>query len=375
MKALKFIATISFVFIFAFSALAQRRVTGKVIEVIDGKTVKVKLSNGSIMPVTLQYIEVPEYDQPLNQAVKDHLSKLILAQTVDVNPRGIKDSKTVGQVSLNGVDIAQQMIRDGAAWYAIPDKNGQNLNESAKYQSQEALAKAEKRGIWAEENLLPAWEHRAAREQAEIQAEKDALEKIKQNAIAARAQTESFEVAKNSRANPKHVDRTDQILWANPNVDLTEIPDANGLITSRIDIFDKDVVMTASSYYDLSNGKEKRRVESRTMYLGSIKGGSGKELVSIGFLTKSPNKSLQNSNNLTIEADGKTFKIGKAFRLEKNDGKIHEEMLIYYFDLDVLTTIATAARVKFNLGEFSTMIDSRSHEAHKKLTLQLAKKK
>lgn len=357
--------------IFTFSCFSQHRLGGKVIEIIDGKTAVVKLSNGLNLTVILQYIEVPEYDQPLSQIVKDHLEKLILNKSVQINPRGIKDDKTVGQLTANGIDIAQQMIRDGAAWHAVLEKNGQNLNESTNYQNQEALAKAEKRGIWSVENMVPAWEFRHARAEALKQAEREALEKIKREAIAAREQTETSESTRSYRAKQRELVNSDQVIWANPNIDFSDIPDAKGLIKGILPAFGKEITMTSSAFYELSNGKDIRIVESRTMFLGTVTG--AKEMVSIGFRSRSETNSFQTSNNLTIVADGQKFDLGKAVRQEHKEGKYFEEMLIYYFDTNILTSIATADRVKFSLGGYSAEISPKSHEAHKNLFLQFAK--
>lgn len=371
MKSLKLLTVATLLLIFVFSAYSQRRVGGKVIEILDGKTAVVKMPNGSNLTVILQYIEVPEFDQPLNKTVKDHLQQLILDQIVEVNPRGIKNSKTVGQMTLNGVDISQQMIRDGAAWYAILERNGQNLSESSMYQSQEALARAEKRGVWADGNMIPAWEFRAAREAAAIQAEKDALEKIKREAIEARALAEISESPKSYRARQRELSNSDQIIWANPNIDFGDFPDEKGLIKSKFPGVENEVMMTGSSFYTMSDGKNKLEIESRVMYFGVIK---GEEAIVMGFIARAENPKFQNSNGLTITADGKKMSLGKAIRKTKQQGKILEEMLMYKIDQDKLTTIAQAKNVKISLGDYTSEMPVKSHELVKNLTLAMIKK-
>ena len=59
------------------------------------------------------------------------------------------------------------MLRDGAAWYALPEKSAQDKTEGEEYLSIEAQARTEKRGVWGVENLKAAWEFRA--ERAELQ--------------------------------------------------------------------------------------------------------------------------------------------------------------------------------------------------------------
>src|SRR5690606_17613651 len=100
----------------AISAYPQRKFGGRVVEVIDGKTCVIELAAGRVTAV-LQYIEVPEQEQPLYQEVKDHLQKLVLEKQVEFLPRIVMKDRTVGQLLVKGVDISQQMLRDGAAWY------------------------------------------------------------------------------------------------------------------------------------------------------------------------------------------------------------------------------------------------------------------
>jgi endonuclease YncB( thermonuclease family) len=355
----------------ALSAIAQRRVGGKVIEVIDGKTAVVKMSNGSTLTVVLQYIEVPETGQQLEHTVKDHLRKLILDKTVEVNPRGIKESKTVGQLTLDGVDISQQMIRDGAAWYAVMEKNGQPANQSALYQSQEALAKSERRGIWADDKMIPAWEFRTARIEAKKQADKDALEKIKRDAVEARALAEIAESPRAKSIRLQKEANSDQIIWANPNIDFSDIPDEKGLIKSKLPGMQNDVMMTGSSFYTLSDGKEKRQIECRVMYFGTI---NSQEAMLIGFISRSEKAVFQTSNALTVTVDGKKMNLGKAIRTTKQMDKYLEEMLMYKIDPDKLTTIAQAENVSIVLGNYHAEMPVRSHELVKNLTLAINKK-
>jgi micrococcal nuclease len=161
MKHSRLIFLIIFTLIFSVSASAQRKFSGTVVDVVDGKTVVLEMQAGSRITVELQYIEVPEPEQQLHQTVKEHLRQMVYGKHVEFLPRGIAENKTVGQISIGGVDVSQQMLRDGAAWHISPEKTGQDETQRELYQTNEALAKAEKRGVWSIENLQPAWEFRA----------------------------------------------------------------------------------------------------------------------------------------------------------------------------------------------------------------------
>src|SRR5262249_4757875 len=140
----------------AISAYPQRKFGGRVVEVLDGKTCVIQLQAGKLTAV-LQYIEIPDPEQPLHQTSQEHLQALILDKVVEFLPRGVMKDRTIGQLLIKGVDVSQQMLRDGAAWYSIPEKSGQDEEESLIYQDNETQAKAEKRGIWGVANLKPVW--------------------------------------------------------------------------------------------------------------------------------------------------------------------------------------------------------------------------
>src|SRR5690349_1615860 len=105
----------------AISAYPQRKFTGRVVEVTDGKTCVIQLPAGRLTAV-LQYIEIPEPEQPMYSEVKAHLEKLVLDKTVEFLPRGVMKDRTIGQLMVKSVDVSQQMLRDGAAWYSVAER-------------------------------------------------------------------------------------------------------------------------------------------------------------------------------------------------------------------------------------------------------------
>ena len=131
--------------------------SGEVIDVVDGKTVRIMSQTGEIT-VELQYIDVPGPGQELYQTVKDHLRSLTKGKVVSYRPVRIAEDRSIGRVMLNDVDLSMQMIRDGAAWHVMARSAGQGAVEYDLFQSMEAAAKAEKRGVWSIPGLKPAAE-------------------------------------------------------------------------------------------------------------------------------------------------------------------------------------------------------------------------
>lgn len=119
MKNFRFLFVLCVTLIFVSSISAQRRFAGEVVEVLNGNTAVVQLNNGGKVTIVLQFIEVPEPEQQLSQTVKEHLAKFLVGKTVEVNPRGFSTAKTFGQIFLGDTDISYQLLRAGAAWYAV----------------------------------------------------------------------------------------------------------------------------------------------------------------------------------------------------------------------------------------------------------------
>ena len=74
--------------IFSVSVNAQSRLAGKVVDVLDGKTVIVAIS-GNEVRVELEYIDVPGPDHLFQATVKDHLRDLLLGKMIEYRPRQI----------------------------------------------------------------------------------------------------------------------------------------------------------------------------------------------------------------------------------------------------------------------------------------------
>ena len=155
-----FIFIVIVLFLTAISAYPQRKFAGRVVEVVDGKTCVVELPSGKLT-VVLQYIEVPDPEQPLHDTVKAHLTNLVLDKKIELMPLGVIKNRTIGRLYVKGVDVSQQMLRDGAAWYSVAERSGQDEDESLVYQDNENQARSEKRGVWGVADLKPVWEYRA----------------------------------------------------------------------------------------------------------------------------------------------------------------------------------------------------------------------
>jgi len=149
------VTTIARVFALSALTLGQRSVAGRVAEVIDGKTLVLATETGR-STVELQYIEVPR-EGKMGDTVRDHLRLLTVGKKAVYIPRLIRDDRSAGVLEIESVDMAGQMLRDGAAWHVPATMSGQRSSESDYYASLESAAKNENRGIWADPTLTPPW--------------------------------------------------------------------------------------------------------------------------------------------------------------------------------------------------------------------------
>ena len=157
----------------AATGCAQIKNGGNVIELVDAKTVVVQVPSGRLT-VELQYIDVPEPQQTLHKIVTEHVRNMLVGKSVEIQTKGLNGGKAISKVLLNGNDVSQQLLRDGAAWHMPVQMSGQSPSEFSTYAEAESLAKKEKRGVWSIPNLKPGWQIRAEDEQARSDAEEAA---------------------------------------------------------------------------------------------------------------------------------------------------------------------------------------------------------
>ncbi len=338
----------------AISAYPQRKFGGRVIEVIDGKTCVIQMGSGKLTAV-LQYIEIPEPEQPLYGMVKDHLQALILDKPVEFLPRGVMKDKTVGQLLVKGVDVSQQMLRDGAAWYSIPEKSGQNEAEGLSYQDNEIQAKKENRGVWGVPDLKPSWEYRAEKEALRQQQEKEAIERMK---FVRELQKQNRPVVQRQQSVPQ-VEMWADVSGGNNSFD--QPMGLGGLRTGYDPARKMGHISTPSIFLDFPKADFLRKPESRLFYF--YKGDKTKiedSLYLVGFVVTSKEYKFAKSNNLTITADSQRVILGKAKRFFRQNNAYVEELLIYKITRAQLMKIAKAERIGVQIGSYSGVISNES---------------
>ena len=130
--------------------------TGRVVSVHDGDTVRVLDAANVQHKVRLQGIDAPEIGQPFGTKSRDHLAALAKGKMVTVHEHGHdKYGRTLGRIEIEGEDVNQTMVADGMAWHF------RRFDKSAELAAAEEKARDAKRGLWADKASVPPWEWRA----------------------------------------------------------------------------------------------------------------------------------------------------------------------------------------------------------------------
>src|SRR5687768_10836267 len=290
------------------SAAAQLRTGGEVVDVVDGKTVIVAVPAGRVT-VELQYIDVPEPGQSLHSVVKDHLRTLLVGKAVELHTTGLTHGKVSGKLLLNGVDVSQQMLRNGAAWHLTIEMSGQSQDEFRTYAESESLARQEKRGVWSVAGMEPAWQFRAKTKQVEQQ--KVSGETIR--TVAAPKRKGYW-----SDKNPQLKDPGGMTYGFNAATQTGFLGTPMLGVTGNEDLHPGQKMAVELTYYYTENDKK-----GRTGYFVVT-------LVSLADQWR-----FLRANSLTVEVDGKNFVVGKPKRdTDKAMDKLAEKLT---YRLDVAT--------------------------------------
>lgn len=385
MKYFRSVFFVLLTFAFAHSAFSQSKLSGKVLEVIDGKTAVVQIGTTGELTVVLQYIEIPEAEQPLNSVVKQHLTNLLLGKNVLVIPRGVVNSKTVAQVFIGGVDVSQQMIRDGAAWFAVPERTEKSGAEVEVYLSNESQAKAEKRGVWSIEGMKPAWEFRTEKVVREKNAEIARIEEINKRNKEKYQRTgtkklppppaffSNFEMWKDGRTGGMW----DEMQFYSVGQQFNE----NGLMVFHSNTANISFVVTKDNVVGLTNGKSNPNMTCAIAYITGKPAKEGlakeaseqKEVFVMGCRSQSDRQNFKPTSQLTFTADDKKINFGKVIHLGRQSDKRFDEMLIYFLDRNAVTKIAASEKVQIKMDDFSGAMPSGFHSMVKQLVFESAK--
>ena len=125
-------------------------ISGSVVGVTDGDTIKVLDASRDIHKVRLTGIDAPEKDQPFGRESAQHLSAMIAGRGVFVESTGKdKYGRTLGKVLVDGRDMNLEQVKAGYAWWDSHPAGDQPTADRVAYKRAEDKARAEKIGLWS----------------------------------------------------------------------------------------------------------------------------------------------------------------------------------------------------------------------------------
>ena len=132
--------------------------TAKVIAVKDGDTIEV-LYDGKPIKIRLAHVDCPEIrkSQPFGRAAKQITSDICFGQNVKViNENEFDRYKRLIAVVINqqNKNVNKELVIAGLAWHY------KKYSTDIEYDQLETAAKANKIGLWTDENPTPPWEWR-----------------------------------------------------------------------------------------------------------------------------------------------------------------------------------------------------------------------
>ena len=146
----------------AAAAAAGQRASVKVVRVIDGDTVRVRLSSGRSRTVGLLGIDAPQGGRRRASAqcgsrqAASALRSLVMQRRggkltgrrvrLTTDPRSDRSGRLLAYLSRGSVDVNRQMVRRG--WARVQATGGKSLRRSSVYRRAQRSAKTSRRGVW-----------------------------------------------------------------------------------------------------------------------------------------------------------------------------------------------------------------------------------
>jgi endonuclease YncB( thermonuclease family) len=135
--------------------------SGRVVGVSDGDTVTVLVSERDQYKVRISGIDAPEKKQAFGQKAKAMMSDLVYGKDVVVEwSKRDRYGRTIGVVMVDGQDAGLTLLRAGLAWHYKQYQREQTPAQREQYGTAEETARAERVGLWADDDPMPPWEWR-----------------------------------------------------------------------------------------------------------------------------------------------------------------------------------------------------------------------
>lgn len=139
---------------------------GRVVGIADGDTVTVLDASNTQFKIRLMGIDAPEKKQAFGNKSKESLSALVFNKQVKVEySKRDKYGRTVGKISVGGVDANLEQVRNGLAWHYKQYQKEQSVEDRLTYAQAEDLARSGRLGLWVDKEPIAPWDFRKEKKQ------------------------------------------------------------------------------------------------------------------------------------------------------------------------------------------------------------------
>lgn len=142
----------------ASSVYAENTISGKVVSIADGDTIKVLDSSNTQHRIRIYGVDCPESHQDYGRKAKQFTSDLVFGKTVEVKVMDTdRYGRTVGIVNVDGKCLNEELVKNGMAWFYGQYCKASFCSQWKQYQEE---ARSRKIGLWEMENPIHPWELR-----------------------------------------------------------------------------------------------------------------------------------------------------------------------------------------------------------------------
>lgn len=140
------------------AAVADKLVEGRVTAVRDGDTISLRARGGTVYVIRLQGIDAPDENQQWFGESRKSLSDLLLNKQVKaLLYKTDGDGRSIASVYFKGRDVGLVQVEAGMAWHYGKFSYEQSAASRKLYAQAEAKARAERLGLWKDENPTAPW--------------------------------------------------------------------------------------------------------------------------------------------------------------------------------------------------------------------------
>ena len=127
----------------------------------DGDSFVVRAEDGRRVTVRLSAIDAPEKVQAHGDSSRRALLALLDKQLLTIIPiKRDPYGRTVAKVLVGELDVGLEQVRVGMAWHYRRYESEQSPQDRRDYATAERRARAERLGLWADEQPTPPWRYR-----------------------------------------------------------------------------------------------------------------------------------------------------------------------------------------------------------------------